>query len=165
MAFYGFLKMKKWEEIAIRLKYQGKTHREIASEVEKLTRIKVSESTIRTYFNTNGRLYIPYVEYSSRNDEYIEEEVRKQFKDAAKNASKIMRSLLQMAIKRGDLRLAKDILESQMDRAGLTVVKKVEVEKTEKKVMTDEQLYSELERMGLDPKTGFRIRGKEAEPN
>lgn len=149
--------MKKWEQEAIKLKYQGKTHAEIARAVSKLCNITVTEGTMRNYFALDGRLYLPYLEYSTKNEKYIEEEVRKEFKDQAKHAGKIYRTILQKALKQGDLKLAKEIVDGQMDRAGLTVVKKVEVEKTERKELSDEQFFDELRRLGIDPESGLRI--------
>lgn len=151
--------MKRWENEAIRLKYNGRTHRQIADEVSKLTGIHVTESTIRTYFSVDGRLYLPYLEYEGRQNQWTEEDIRKELKRDAQNAVKMLRSILQKAIKAGEWQVALNIMKEQMDRGGVVTIKKSEinVESNSKQPLTYEQYLKESARLGIDPRSGLRV--------
>lgn len=157
--------MKRWEEEAIRLKYLGKTHREIAGEISKLCKVTISPGTISNCFNVDGRLYLDYLTYESKQNGWAAEHSMQEYKRLAANTAKIKESLLKMAVEKGDYRLAFDIARDLDDRAGNVVVRKSEVDDKRKEQMTDEQLLEELTRIGINPRTGLRVKTPKMEQN
>lgn len=155
--------MTRYHQKAIELKYAGQTYKEI----EKALGGKLTAGTLADYFATDGMLYIPYLEYEARQNKFIEEEVRKDFRVQAQYASKIMRSILQQALKAGDYVAALQIVKEQLDRAGIVTIKKSEVNVKDEpqKEMTYEQYVAELTRLGIDPRTGFRLADKKMGKN
>jgi len=152
--------MKRWENESIRLKYEGKTYREIAKEVSKLTGISgVTEGTIKNYFAVDGKFYLPYLEYSARRNEQTEDEIRKELKRDAEKAVRVLRSLLQSAIKDKQWQVALNIAKEQMDRGGVVTIKKSEinVDNRTTQPLTYEQYIKECARLGIDSRSGLRV--------
>lgn len=148
--------MNNYHRKAIELKYKGYTHVEISKAIGG----KLTPGTLDHHFASDGMLYLPYLEYSARQGKFIEDQVRDEFKEQARYASKIMRTLLQAALKAKDYRAALEIIKEQLDRAGVVTVKKSQVNVTDnkdKEISTYEQYTKELERMGIDPGTGLRL--------
>lgn len=152
--------MKKWEQEAIRLKYQGKTYQEIAKEISKLCRITIHEQTMKNAFTVDGRLYLDYLKYEGAQNNWTDEHSRQEYKRLAAETSAIQEQLLKQAMKKGDFRLAWDIVKDINDRAGLVVVRKSEVnvdDQRERPIENYEQFVQDLERQGIDPRTGLRV--------
>ena len=74
-------------------------------------------------------------------------------------ADKVMRSLVQSAIKKGDLATALRTLQDINDRAGNVVIRKSQVNIKEEKRgnLSDAEFSKELTRFGIDPRTGVRV--------
>jgi len=159
--------MTRWEQEAIRLKYLGKTYRQIANEISKYANVSVSESTIKQWFMVDGRLYIPYLTYSAKLNEQSEDEIRKELKRDAENGVKVLRSLLQKAIKNGEFQVALNIIKEQMDRGGVVTVRKSEINVKDQpgKEMTREDYIKECARLGIDPRSGLRVPTAQTKPN
>lgn len=152
--------MKRWEKEAIRLKYNGKTYREIATSLSKMFSVHIVEGSIRNLFAIDGRLYLDYLEYEVLQNNYTDETARQQYRQMASWTPKAEKQLYKEAMKHGDYRLAWDILKNINDRAGLVVIRKSEVnvdDQSGKRIETYEQFVQELQRNGIDPRTGFRV--------
>lgn len=147
--------MNKFHKKAIELKYKGNTYREISKALGK----RITELTLKDYFRVDGLLYVHYLEYEARMNEWTEEESRKEYKRLASFTSKMQMTVLKQAVKAKDWRLANDIIKDINDRAGLVVVRKTEldIETSVKKVETYEQFTAELKRLGIDSETGLRV--------
>lgn len=160
--------MKKWEQEAIRLKYEGKTYRQIADELSKLVGFTVTESTLKQCFMVDGRLYLDYLEYEVVQNQYTEETARQAYKKMASWVPLAEKQLYKEALKAKDFRLAWDILKNINDRAGIVVIRKSEVnvdETRRKPIETYEQFLAELKRSGIDPRTGLRMAKAEVGTN
>lgn len=145
-----------YEKKAIELRYRGETYRNIS----KALGGKVSDGVLRQWFATDGKLYIPYLEYCSQNDAFVESQVRQEYKNFARQSMRLMRMLLGEALKIKDFKLALEIIKDINDRAGVVVVRKTEVNLEDKRTETInsyEQFVSELKRLGIDPRTGLRV--------
>lgn len=160
--------MKRWEHEAIRLRYNGKTYREIAGELSRLYGMTIVESSIRGLFMVDGRLYLDYLEYETKQNDYTDETSRQQYKQMAAWVPKAEKQLYKEALKKEDYRLAWDILKNINDRAGVVVVRKTEVttdDKTTKRIDSFEQFLEVLKRTGIDSRTGLRVGNAEMEKN
>jgi hypothetical protein len=147
--------MKRWEEEAIRLKYNGKTYREIADVLSKLYQFKLSESTIKHLFMITGRLYLPYLNYETKENQWSELHSRQEHKRLSAATANVRQQLLKEALKAKDFRLALDIVKDIDDRAGNVVVKKTINKEEPKGAQTYDDYLTECQRLGVDPKTGF----------
>lgn len=150
-----------YERKAIELRYRGYTY----PQIHKAVGGKISVSGLKKKFATDGNLFIPFMEYIAKQEDYIEDKVRAEFKDQAKYASRIQRSLLQKALKKGDIALANTIVKDMLDRAGVVVVRKaqVNVEDSRERPMTNDEYLEQLRGLGIDPRTGFRLAGQKTQ--
>src|SRR3990167_6849192 len=98
--------MKFWEQTCLQLKYEGKTYRELADQVYKITKIKVSQGTIENYFAVDGKFYLPYMQYEAEQNNWNADHAKQQYKRLGAYTDKIKVSLLKLAIKTKDYRLA-----------------------------------------------------------
>lgn len=145
-----------YHQKAIELKYAGKTYREISKAIN----LKISEGVLQKYFMTDGMLYIPYLQYEARMNDFNEKTARSTYKKMTGWTARVQQQLLKLAINRGDYRLAWDIIKDINDRAGLVVVRKSEVnvdDRATKEVDTYDKFTAELRRLGIDPGTGLRM--------
>lgn len=149
--------MNIYEKKAIELRYMGYTYPKIAEAIGN----KISISTLRQWFMMGGRLYHDYLSYQDQQDKFTEEDVRSQFKKAARHGVKVMETILQKALAKGDYKLALEVVKEQMDRGGVVTVRqsKVNIEDERKTKLTDEQYLQELQRLGIDRTTGLRLPG------
>ncbi len=143
----------------IELKYLGKTSQEIANIVNREFNRKYSSFAIRKRFQMDGTLYLAYQEYAAKQEEFTEEDIRNRYKAMAGWADKVMRSLVQAAIKKGDLATALRVLQDINDRSGNVVVRKSQINVKEEKRgnLSDVEFSKELTRFGIDPRTGVRV--------
>lgn len=155
--------MTPYERKAIELKYEGHTYRQISQAIGG----KLSEGSLKNLFMVDGRLYLPYLQFEAERNKMMEQEARQAFKKDLNFAAKIMRTILQQALKRKDFKLALETIKEQMDRAGFVVTRKTEIETTNKgkRIENYEQFCAELQAMGIDPTTGLRTRKAEVEPD
>lgn len=143
----------------IELKYQGKNSQEIANAINREFNKTYNAGNIRHKFMMDGVLYLPYQEYASKQEAFTEEDIRNRYKAMAGWADKVMRSLVQSAIKKGDLATALRTLQDINDRAGNVVIRKSQVNIKEEKRgnLSDAEFSKELTRFGIDPRTGVRV--------
>jgi|SRR5581483_3561340 len=155
--------MNVYHKKAIELRYKGYTTKEI----EKALGGKLTKGTLDNYFAYDGKLYLPFLDFQARQDKFIEEDVRSEFKSQAKYAPKIMNTILQQALKAHDYIAALHIVKEQLDRAGLVTIKKseVNVKDDQQKEMTYELYLKECARLGIDPRSGLRISKTQTDPN
>lgn len=149
---------------AIELKYAGCTYREISKSLGG----KLTETSLKKYFEVGGTLYLPYLEHEARMNAWTEENSRQDYKKLASYTSKVEKSLLKTAMRKGDYRLAFDILKDINDRAGLVVIRQTQVnidENKSKAINTYEHFLSELKRSGIDAGTGLRVAETKMEKN
>ena len=142
---------------AIKLKYSGFSYKQISIKLKG----KLFESTLKEYFSLDGLLYVPYLEFETKQNEWNLENTRSEFKKLAIKSSKALQDLLKKAMDKNDLRLAFDIVKEINSIAGLTALNKQEIQdKNNKKetITTYEELRAELIKSGIDPDTGFRIK-------
>lgn len=154
-------------QTAIELKYKGYSYQEIVRNITKIHKMHLSETTLRTYFSVDGKLYIPYLEYEARMNEWNEEHSKAEHKRMSAYTARVRSSLLKKAIKEGDYRLALDIIKDIDDRAGNVVVRKSQVNVTEEqqKPMSHEEFVKELARLHINPRTGLRMGTAKMEQN
>ncbi len=147
--------MNSYHRKAIELKYNGQTYKEI----EKSLGGKISEGVLKKLFATDGTLYIPYLQFEGEMNQWAQENTKKDYQRMAAYTAKIQRTILQKALKQGDLRLAFDILKDINDRAGLVIVRKRETEKSEesRRILTDEEYKQKLVELDMDPITGLNL--------
>lgn len=152
--------MNLYHHKAIELKYQGYNYREISKTIGG----KISEGGLRNYFAVDGKLYMAYLEYEAEQTGFRDEETRNEFRRQASYAGKVMQSILERSLRRGNDKLAFEILKEQLDRAGIVVVK----QSLEKEIiredgssdphsMTDEELKKALEKEGVCYYTGLSL--------
>lgn len=151
--------MNQENTLMIELRYQGKTYQEIANAINREFKKNYSAQTLRRRFAMDGTLYLPYQEYAAKQEEFVEEDIRNRYKAMAGWADKVMRSLVQGAIKKGDLATAHRILQDINDRAGVVVIRKSQINIKEEKRgnLSDAEFSKELTRFGIDPRTGVRV--------
>ena len=149
--------LNQYEQKALELKYRGSTYREISKAIGG----KLTEKTLETYFSVEGKLWLPYQEYCASLNAFSEDEIRKDFKRGAQYAYKIKQIILQKALAKGDYVLANRVASDILDRAGLVIVRKAEINVDNKiqetPIETYEQYASKLRGIGIDPRTGFRL--------
>lgn len=147
------------QQMMISLKYKGKTSQEIANVINKHFNKKYTPLAIRKRFMMDGSLYLPYQEYAAKQEEFTEEDIRNRYKAMAGWADKVMRSLVQAAIKKGDLATALRVLQDINDRSGNVVIRKSQINVKEEKRgnLSDVEFSKELTRFGIDPRTGVRV--------
>lgn len=141
---------------AIELKFKGYTYSQISKQLDG----KISEGVLKNHFSLNGLLYEAYLDFITRRNEIIDQEVRAEYKRMAGYSVKIIKALLQNALKEHNWRLAFDIQKDILDRAGITAYEKTRIETRQEaptRFMTREDLNAELIRQGIDPATGLRI--------
>lgn len=149
--------MKSIYNEAIRLKYSGFSYKQISIKLKG----KLSENTLKEYFSLDGLLYVPYLEFETKQNEWNLENTRNEFKKLATKSSKALQDLLKKAMDKNDLRLAFDIVKEINSIAGLTALNKQEIQdKNNKKetITTYEEFRAELIKSDIDPDTGFRIK-------
>lgn len=145
-----------YQQRAIELKYKGYTYREISKSMDG----KISESMLAKYFKVDGKLYLPYLEYEARMNNWNEETAKTQYKSMLGWTWKMQQQLLKQAFKVKDYRLVRDIINDINDRAGFVVVRKSQVnvkDDREDKLETYEQFTEILRERGIDPRTGLRM--------
>lgn len=147
------------QTLMINLKYLGKTSQEIANVINKRFNKNYTALAIRKRFIMDGSLYLPYQEYAAKQEEFVEEDVRKRYRGMANWGDKVMRSIVQIALKKGDLRTALAAIQDINDRAGVVVIRKSQVNIKEEKRgnLSDAEFSKELTRFGIDPRTGVRV--------
>lgn len=143
----------------IELKYLGKASQEVANIINREFDKKYTAHAIRQKFQMDGTLYLAYQEYAAKQEEFVEEDIRKRYLAMANWGDKVMRSLVQKAIKKGDLATALRVLQDINDRAGLVVIRKSQINIKEEKRgnLSDAEFSKELTRFGIDPRTGVRV--------
>lgn len=155
--------MNKYEQMAIEMKYEGKTYQEISDALKKA----IPAGTIANWFMETGRLYIEYLKYETYQNKKRSEACINIFKKEAENASKVIIQALANALKKQDYDKAVEYAEKILDRGGNVIVKKTEdapVDPSTRK-LTDEQLIHEIARAGIDPSTGARAGTPASQPN
>lgn len=143
----------------IELRFLGKTHQEVANIINREFNKKYNACAIRNRFKIDGTLYLAYHEYAAKQEEFSEENIRNQYKSMTVWAVNVRRSLVQAAIKKGDLATALRILQDIDDRAGNVVIRKSQINVKEEKRgnLSDVEFSKELTRFGIDPRTGVRV--------
>jgi hypothetical protein len=147
--------MKRWEAEAVRLKYEGKTYREIATYLSKMLAMVISPRTIEDCFAADGRLYLNYVTYETKQNNWSEEHSKQEHKRLSANTAKMRMQLLKEAYRARDWRLALDIIKDIDDRAGNVVVRKNENKEVKKSSMTYDEYLAECKRLGVSPTSGL----------
>lgn len=156
-----------YEQTAIERRYRGDTYREIASLLRKMG-MQFSEGTLRNWFMVDGRLYLDYLTYEAKENNWTQEHSHQEAIKMSAHTMKIRKQILKAAIKNGDWRLALDTAKDIDDRAGNVVVRKAEVNLDDKRTdpITDyEQFKAELTRQGINPRTGLRVATPKVESN
>ena len=138
---------------AIVLKYEGKSYAEIAKATG------FTENTVNSYFVHDGLLAEDYALYEAEQNEKRKRESQALFKKESANAAKAILQQLALAIQEGDRRNVILIAQIILENAG--VGGKDFAKETDDKPLTYEQFTAELERRGIDPKTGIRKRAIE----
>jgi hypothetical protein len=147
--------MKKWEKLAIELKYNGKTYQQIAIELSKLADFKVSSVTLAHAFAVDGRLNVDYLLYEAKQNNWNEEHSRQEHKRLSAATADVRKQILREALKHGDYRLALDVVKDIDDRAGNVVVRKVENKEVKQPIQTYDEYVAECRRLGVSPDTGL----------
>lgn len=141
------------ERKVIKMKYDGMNYPEISKAIGG----RFTPNTLKSLFQMSGRLYIPYLQYEAKENQWRETQIRERFKQKLGYLDKVFDHLMAQALKNKDYRLAFEMLKEAMDRGEFTVVRKTKIEPIEpKKIESYEQLVAELQRAGLDPDTGLR---------
>ena len=78
---------------AIKLKYSGFSYKQISIKLKG----KLFESTLKEYFSLDGLLYVPYLEFETKQNEWNLENTRSEFKKLAIKSSKALQDLLKKA--------------------------------------------------------------------
>lgn len=147
--------MKIYHEKAIDLKYQGYTYKYISKAIN----YKISEPVLRRYFSIEGMLYVPYLEYEARQNHWNEQNAKNEYMRMAAYTAKIIKDILKQALVRHDLRLALSIVKYIDDMAGIGITRE-KIKEERNRFETYEDFLAECKRVGIDPKTGFRLQVK-----
>lgn len=148
--------MNLYHQKAIELKYQGMTYPEIS--VAMGGKIKVNQ--LKHLFEHGGYLFLDYLKYEAQMNKVRAKSVHEAFEKDCLIAAAIMRSLLQKALKEGNIKMAFEILKEQMDRSGFVVVRNVSLATKAgegRKPQTYEEFKAECARQGIDYNTGLRL--------
>lgn len=147
--------MNKWHRIAIEKKYEGCNPKEISEAVNR----RFTPETISVYFSKDGYLHADYLLYEAEQNKLREVEGKALFKKNVLKASEALVKVLDRAIERKDDDAIMQAANNILDRAGVVVIRKSEVNQLndETETITNEQLAEELRKQGLDPATGLRI--------
>ena len=149
-----------YKQQAFILRYRGIPAKEI---VKKLGRY--AQNTIEKNFATGGKWDVDYRAFKLRQDRAMEAAARDMFKREVRWAGETMIKLVKKAKKNKDYKLMFEILKEMMDRAGVVVVKKSEVDfGLNERELTDEQLDKLIADSGFNPITGLPLRGTKTPP-
>lgn len=150
-----------YHQKAIELRYKGYSY----NAIEEALGFKFSISTLQKYFMFGGMLHVPYLQFCQKMDQLTIDDVRKELKRDAAYAPKLIRGILQKALKQGNLELAYKIITDYLDRTGVPIVKAIQKEEKPAepaKHLTKEELHERIRESGTDPLTGLPLAGAAA---
>lgn len=141
------LKIRERDTLVLKLKYEGRSYKEIGEVVG------LSETSLLDYFAHDGRLYQKYKEYELEQNQLQRQEAQLIINKEVANIVKIKMTLLKKSLENGENDLANKICNEILEMAGLGGIQRVA-----HTVFTYEEYLTELQRRGIDPKTGLRHR-------
>ena len=181
--------LNKYHQLAIELKYEGKTNKQIAEALKG----KLAFNTIVMYFSpSNGLLLDPYREYCEEQGKLRQEEGRAKLQKEIPSMVQVRVNDISLLIRRAEsefnprneknpVKLAKlmedhedkklayyerafSLAERVLDRSGLSVISKAQLETKDTgamKPLTKDEFFKQLEQRGIEPRSGIRIRAIE----